>query len=175
MRADPFLAYPSVSSHLAVGLVLAFAPLAGWAAPLKHAGEPVKVTLAKISDRTLEVRLQKAGEETFALPADATAPGLSREILWQGTDLNEPLRLAFGDCRCELSAEPLKLEIFDSGGASVQSTSGMSRTRSSVSNPKVHPASIPIGRAKSASNHPMASWSKACRGRARRSKSNCQA
>jgi len=154
MRSDSFSACPSVRSHLAVGLVLAFAPLAGWAAPLKHAGEPVKVTLAKISDRTLEVRLQKAGEDAFTLPADATAPGLPREILWQGTDLNEPLRLAFGDYRCELSAEPLKLKIFDSGGASVQSTSGMSRTRSSVSNPKVHPALCPIGRAKSASNHP---------------------
>jgi hypothetical protein len=68
MRSDSFSACPSVRSHLAVGLVLAFAPLAGWAAPLKHAGEPVKVTLAKISDRTLEVRLQKAGEETFASP-----------------------------------------------------------------------------------------------------------
>src|SRR6185503_15831596 len=103
------------------GLAMALIPMGGLAAPLKHAGEPVKLTLAKISAHTLEVRLQRAGEETFVLPADATAPGLSREILWQGADLDTPLRLTFGDYRCELSAEPLKLEIFDAGGAPVQS------------------------------------------------------
>src|SRR5688572_555023 len=77
------------------GLAMAWLPMAGLAAPLKHAGEPVKLTLAKISAHTLEVRLQRAGEETFVLPADATPPGLSREVLWQGTDLDTPLRLSF--------------------------------------------------------------------------------
>jgi alpha-glucosidase/alpha-D-xyloside xylohydrolase len=128
MRIDTYSARSFVPSRrlprgarILMGGLAVFAPLTSLAAPLKHAGEAVRLTLAKVSDRTLEVRLQRAGEETFVLPADATAPGLPREILWQGTELDAPLRLTFGDYRCELSAEPLKLEIQDSGGAPVQS------------------------------------------------------
>ncbi|MEO6478733.1 TIM-barrel domain-containing protein [Luteolibacter sp.] len=87
---------------------------------LRHAGTPVKLTLEKLSDRTFEVRLQRTDSNDFNLPFDAALPG-SREVLWQGTSLDQAANIPFGSYQIHLSSEPLALEVRDASKKVIQS------------------------------------------------------
>lgn len=78
------------------------------------------LTIFKVSEKTLEIRLQRTTSGDFILPADASLPGLKRETLWQGSSLDQSAEFTLGSCSCLLTASPLKLEVRKAGGDIVQ-------------------------------------------------------
>jgi hypothetical protein len=100
--------------------LLPLVPASLLAAPLRHAGENVQLGLFKISDQTLEVRLQRAGDPAFTLPADSSLPDLKREKLWEGTELDQPARVTCGQLTCLITADPLSISVTNATGKEVQ-------------------------------------------------------
>lgn len=104
----------------AFALLLACSAAPLFAAPLRHAGREVELTVTKLSGCTLGLRLRAVGATDIRLASDATQPDLKREVLWQGAALDQPFAFALGGYRGELTGSPLQLAIRDAEGKPVQ-------------------------------------------------------
>ena len=76
-----------------------------------------ELSIARISERTIEVRI---GPENTEPPATPMLADMSREEAWRGPVEMAPATLKIGDLRLELTRSPLTITVFRKDGSLVQ-------------------------------------------------------
>jgi alpha-glucosidase/alpha-D-xyloside xylohydrolase len=102
-------------------LGLAFVP-GLTAAPLRHAGRDVEMSLGQVSEHTMEVKLAPLGETVAPAqkPVATVLVDTRAEEKWRGREWNAPTRVTVGRMRCEIASSPLTLTIRRPDGTVVQ-------------------------------------------------------
>jgi alpha-glucosidase/alpha-D-xyloside xylohydrolase len=92
------------------------------AAPLRYAGSDAELSLARVSDRTVEVRLASLDPtgKPIAAPASTALVDFPREVKWRGRELSAPEEVAIGNLRIQIKPSPLTLGIRRADGRIVQ-------------------------------------------------------
>jgi alpha-glucosidase (family GH31 glycosyl hydrolase) len=91
------------------------------AGPLRHAGNEVEVSLARVSDYAIEVKLVPLGQQDGERePASTVLVDVPCESKWSARELSEPAEVTVGRLRCEISPRPLTLAVYGSGGKLTQ-------------------------------------------------------
>ncbi|MCX6872458.1 MAG: DUF5110 domain-containing protein [Verrucomicrobia bacterium] len=92
------------------------------AAPVHYAGGNAELSVARVSERTVQVRLSPLGSDggTAATPASTVLVPFPREMLWEGRELSAPKEMTVADLRLKLQLAPLMIEVRRADGRSVQ-------------------------------------------------------
>lgn len=92
---------------------------------IQYAGAPAHLTLARVTDRTVEVTLAPLGANGIPLPTPESdvLVAYPREVIWEGDTLpsgETPISLSSGALVLELSGSPLALAVRKADGTLVQ-------------------------------------------------------
>ena len=92
------------------------------AAPLRHAGHEVGVSLGRVSEYTMEVKLTPSGPSgvTADKSVSTALVGVAAEETWRGRELNGPAQVVVGRMQCEIVPSPLSLTVRRPDGKMVQ-------------------------------------------------------
>ena len=111
-----------------VGTACGGAELAVAQAPtqaLRYAGSAAELSIARISDRTIELQISPIGTDGVAVhaPASEILVKYPRQVEWSGRTLARPLRRKMGDLTVEIQPSPLSVVIRRANGSIVQALS----------------------------------------------------
>jgi alpha-glucosidase (family GH31 glycosyl hydrolase) len=92
---------------------------------IRYAGADAELSVYRVSDRTIEVRLAPidgSGEAEEPAPSGILVD-YAREALWRGRTLEAPVRRHVGDLTLDIEAEPLAVILRRADGSTVQTLS----------------------------------------------------
>lgn len=103
-------------------ILLGLAALNTGAAPVRYAGRNAELTVARVSSRTIEVRLAPLDQngEPVTAPASTVLLSFPREVVWRGRELSAPTELTVAGLQIHLEPSPLTLEVRRADGRIVQ-------------------------------------------------------
>jgi len=103
-------------------MIAGLAALSTDAAPVRYAGSHAELTVARVSDRTVELRLAPLdanGQPLTALPSSVLV-SFPREVVWRGRELSTPKEVMVAGWRIRLEPSPLTLQVRRADGRIVQ-------------------------------------------------------
>jgi alpha-glucosidase (family GH31 glycosyl hydrolase) len=90
---------------------------------VRYGGVAAELTVSRVSERTIEILLSPVGGDGRALqppPSEVLVP-YTREVLWSGRTLGEPLERKVGNLTLRIQPSPLTVAVARADGTLVQS------------------------------------------------------